>query len=411
MLNQSQNSPIEELLYEEESTTLDFKREEYKFSTAGDHQKSEILKDILAFSNAWRRIDAYILIGVEEVKGGRSTVLGIQDELDDAKLQQFVNSKTQRPIEFTYHTTLVDGIKVGVIKVPVQRRPFYLKKDYGKLKRHVVYIRRGSSTDEASPEEVRDMGKAEIQESQDIPALSFEFANTKSRSTLGTELSLHPVLLDIPPLREIPDFHDPREDTPLGIISASSMGCGYSRPEYYRELVTYYYIQKKSEKIAFLLRNDSSKTISDIRVELLVRKIDNNFSFFEASKYLRLPRSHSEPLAGIRSMPKLSTMTNRKSIEILDLGEYFRVEVPFEKVQPKQTVFSIEPIFIASNNSFSIGADVTIYADNVPIPIKQQLQISCEVSHEEGSLEHIQKIHQKYLETKHSLLTRRNHSL
>ena len=164
--------PIEKLLYEEEGATLDFKREQYKFSLAGEHQKSELLKDVLAFSNAWRRVDAYILIGVEEIKGGRSKPIGIHDALDDAQLQQFINSKTQRPIEFQYSTVLLDDVKIGVIRVPVQTRPFYLKNDYGNLKKNSVYIRRGSSTDEASPEEVRDMGRSEKQDSQEIPDLT-----------------------------------------------------------------------------------------------------------------------------------------------------------------------------------------------------------------------------------------------
>lgn len=142
--------PIEELLYEEESAVLDFKSEQYKFSGAGDHQKSELLKDILAFSNSWRRVDAYILIGVKEIKGGRSIPVGISEDLDDAQLQQFVNSKAQRPITFTYTTVSIDGVKIGVIRIPVQKRPFYLKSDYGKLKKNSVYIRRGSSTEEVN---------------------------------------------------------------------------------------------------------------------------------------------------------------------------------------------------------------------------------------------------------------------
>jgi predicted HTH transcriptional regulator len=67
---------MEELLNEEEGSTLDFKLEQYPFQKASDEEKSELLKDILAFSNAWRRADAYILIGVQEVKGGRSIVKG-----------------------------------------------------------------------------------------------------------------------------------------------------------------------------------------------------------------------------------------------------------------------------------------------------------------------------------------------
>ena len=54
---------LERLLYEEESETLDFKAQQYPFDGATDDQKSELLKDILAFANAWRRTDAYIGCG------------------------------------------------------------------------------------------------------------------------------------------------------------------------------------------------------------------------------------------------------------------------------------------------------------------------------------------------------------
>ena len=74
---------LEQLLYEDESATLDFKKEQYKFVKATDDDKSELLKDILGFTNGWRRSNAYILIGVEEVRGGRSNVLGsAMDVLD-----------------------------------------------------------------------------------------------------------------------------------------------------------------------------------------------------------------------------------------------------------------------------------------------------------------------------------------
>jgi hypothetical protein len=57
---------FERLLYRRESETLDFKVDQYQFSGGTDDEKSELLKDILAFGNAWRETDAYILIGVQE---------------------------------------------------------------------------------------------------------------------------------------------------------------------------------------------------------------------------------------------------------------------------------------------------------------------------------------------------------
>ena len=74
----------ESLLNEDESSALDFKRDQYPFSRATDDGKSELLKDVLAFANAWRRSDAYILVGVDEVRGGRSRPVGVSEHLDDA---------------------------------------------------------------------------------------------------------------------------------------------------------------------------------------------------------------------------------------------------------------------------------------------------------------------------------------
>ncbi len=123
---------IEALLWEDESTTLDFKQTQYPFATATDDQKSEIIKDILAFANAFRR--------------------------DDASLQQLVNTKTSRTVEFSYHALTIDGQQLGAIRIPRQQRPTYLKKSYGKLQAQTVYLRHGSSTSTATPEEIARMG-------------------------------------------------------------------------------------------------------------------------------------------------------------------------------------------------------------------------------------------------------------
>jgi hypothetical protein len=151
---------LSQLLHEEESATLDFKRDQYPFDAADDVAKSEVLKDILAMANAWRRDEAYILVGVDDVKGGKSTPVGVATHLDDAKLQQFVNSKTNRPIAFAYEAVAIEGAQVGVVRIDNQERPFFLNKKFGRLEAGVVYIRRGSSTDTADPAEVYRMGEA-----------------------------------------------------------------------------------------------------------------------------------------------------------------------------------------------------------------------------------------------------------
>jgi hypothetical protein len=148
---------VENLLWEDESSELDFKSAQYPFAGASDDDKSEILKDLLAFGNAWRRTEAYILIGVEEVRGARSIPRGISDHLGESHIQQLVNSKTNRPLSFSYKIVEIDGASVGVLRVPVQDRPIYATKTYGRVKADTVYIRRGSSTDIAKPDEIARM--------------------------------------------------------------------------------------------------------------------------------------------------------------------------------------------------------------------------------------------------------------
>jgi predicted HTH transcriptional regulator len=148
------------LLHRSESETLDFKSKQYPFSS--DEEKSELLKDILAFGNAWKDSDGYILIGVEEEHGRMKHLCGAEITLRDSDLQQFVNSKTNRPISFRMEVRQHEGVNLTVIQIDkAQQRPIFLTKNFGRLKNNIVYIRRGSSTGEATPDEIADMGRDE----------------------------------------------------------------------------------------------------------------------------------------------------------------------------------------------------------------------------------------------------------
>ena len=82
--------------------------------------------------NTHRYRTAYILVGVEEVKGSRSKAVGVDQHWEDASLHQFVNSKTNRPAAFSYFPFNFDGKSIGVFSIPIQRLPVYLLAKYGK---------------------------------------------------------------------------------------------------------------------------------------------------------------------------------------------------------------------------------------------------------------------------------------
>ena len=62
-------------------------------------------------------------------------------------LQTFIHSKVNRPIVFFYDAVEVDGKSIGVIEIPVQDRPFFLTKKYGRLEAQ-VFLRRSQEAQE-----------------------------------------------------------------------------------------------------------------------------------------------------------------------------------------------------------------------------------------------------------------------
>jgi predicted HTH transcriptional regulator len=149
------------LRYRSEGPDIDFKSAQYRFSGGSEADKAEMLKDILAIANSWRDGPGYILLGFKDNRPHPAEVVGIQESIDDSRIQQLVNSKVKPKLTFSYEEHLYEGVTVGVITIPKQKRPFYLTHAYGKLKSNVVYVRRGSSTDEAEPPEATAMANSD----------------------------------------------------------------------------------------------------------------------------------------------------------------------------------------------------------------------------------------------------------
>lgn len=148
---------IKQLAKRNESESLDVKGTQYPFKNAADDDKAEILKDILAFANGFASEDAYILLGVREVKPPPHDIVGISDNINEASMRQFVNAKVLRCPKFSYDEVGVDGVTVGVICIPRQSGPFTLKRNFGGLKQSEVPLRRGTATDYPSHDQYQQL--------------------------------------------------------------------------------------------------------------------------------------------------------------------------------------------------------------------------------------------------------------
>lgn len=133
---------LEIIRYENESTTVDFKRSQYQ-------NNEELLKDIMAMANA--NIDAnnkrYIIVGVKHSPNGSRVVHSIPSEefKDDSEYQNLVRNNIEPEIKFSYKPVDFEGHLLGVFEITeCHHRPYSMKKTFGKLEQGTCYIRRGS---------------------------------------------------------------------------------------------------------------------------------------------------------------------------------------------------------------------------------------------------------------------------
>src|SRR6266566_490642 len=357
---------LESLLYRTESETLDFKEGQYAFVGANPEQKSELLKDILAFANAWRDADAYILIGVREVKGAKSTVTGIlaAEHFDDHSLQQFVSSKTNRPVSFSYQPFATSGLQIGVLALPAtDQRPFFLTNDFGLLKKNAVYIRRGSSTAEATPDEVISMAARATVRPQ--PYLTLEFCDGETRERKGQAIEINPGILKLPDSHAFPTY---------GRLANYEMS-GFSMPsgsmdnnDYYVEVAEYLTIRNRFPPVRLAVSNSSEELAESVVITIR----------FETAPHLQVcdengfPDYPSRYNASFRAAhPSLA-----RSTSVALYGSHYEIKVDMGNVQPGRTAYSAQPFYLSSTVEADIALESTISANNLRSPISMPLKIA-----------------------------------
>jgi hypothetical protein len=386
---------FERLLHEEESSTLDFKEEQYRFVKASDEEKSELLKDILGFANAWRRSEAYILIGVEDVRGGRGNVVGIPaaHHLDDHSLQQFVNNLTNRPVRFHYEAFGFEGKQVGIIRIEEQQAlPLYLKQNYGKLKKTEVYVRRGSSTDPtkpAGPDEIALMGRSSgVQNAE----LTVEFAHVERDDSLGTHMSWEAKFCETPPREAIPDLAHERTRHPLGLdLSYLQLGTmDRLNPDYFRELAGYQFARRLFRPVRLAVTNVGEVAASSVRAELTVLT-SLGVMVMDSSDMPDAPKRRADfTPPGLRKIrPAFRRDPGEVVIDRND--ERFRVEIDCGSLQPGRRVWS-DVFYIGKRASGDLPLSGRVFAENLPQPEEFMLLISVQVTETKMSVAQLRSL-------------------
>ena len=362
------NKLLLSLLRQEEGTALDFKSDQYPFDNADTGQKAKLLKDILAFANSWRQTTAYILIGVEEVKGGLSSIVGVQRHLDDANLHQFVNGKTQRAVDFSYAPLHTKEGEIAYIEIPLQERPIYLKKAFGSLKENTVFVRDGSSAREATPEEIAEMGAEQALGA--ALELELEWADPDSRTAFPSPMTVNTTILR--PLLPDQTFAPPERPArgPLDLQVVPD----FTNREYSQEVIQYSARRNFYAPLGLRVLNRSGTAGKRVRLV---------GSFGKAGGVALLDSIEDPPqrfpILGAIHNPHPLRQSEEGTTQLRDLQNRWELQVDFGDVRPGESVWTRSPICFGSEKSVTARLEGVLFADNLPDPIPCSLDIRIEV--------------------------------
>ena len=328
------------LCFQGESNCVDYKRAQYAFQGAGDAQKAELLKDILCFANAFRRSPAYILIGVDEDVSGLGVIHGIGDNevIDDARLQQFVNSKTNNRIPFSaYPLRMNSGKVLQVIEIDtcVRGRPFYLKNDYARIHHKDVWVRAGTSSHIASPEEIAAFGR-DCVELENTPDIKTSLVSENGDSDELVSLSIG---CDIKQPDNLNQFQ--RKLTSL------SGGTEYDR---------YMWVKFNVAKLHFRLEaeNVSRVNAEDLEFKYELKCDDGSVALSEAPSFTRSSFYLGNDV--------LSSVRMRKT-----------------DLRPKEKDDHVKDIYLEVVHGGKFSIEISVYGKNIPEPIKETFTYSVSV--------------------------------
>lgn len=356
------NEILNQLRHRSESVDLDFKQAHYRFIGAGEQEKSELLKDILALANSWREGTGYILIGFKDRTPEPAEVIGISetDHIDDAQIQQFVNSKVGSFLNFRYEEMMYEGKRIAVISIPQQQRPFSIATQYGKVRSNIVYVRRGSATVEAAPTEVIRMGNAEARPT--VSEISVELLN-RSNEPQMLDQTLRFLTFGV-----LPDFSRPYSGRDITTIIGADFSTNSS---YYRDLANYAAIVLGSIELKFKIRNQSNFSLRDVKLELHVATPDVKYKFIEKARFPRMPSQSN----GMGAYFRPPSPVNPRAFHAESRGKHQICFARIDSVLPGEDFIS-EPVLLQLKTSGNVSIEVRMLAEQLPTPLSQIFNFS-----------------------------------
>ena len=139
--------------YDEESTNLDFKKEEYH-----KNDYVSLIKDISSMANALNSEIKRIVIGIKHRPGEDKEFIGVEKLTDQATLENVIQENIEPDINFKYYSYKFKNVTLGIIEIyDNDDKPYMMRKDYATLKKGDMWIRKGSRQSRVTREDLNKM--------------------------------------------------------------------------------------------------------------------------------------------------------------------------------------------------------------------------------------------------------------
>ena len=226
-------------------------------------------------------------------------------------------------------------------------------KDFGRLRANTVYIRRGDTTGEASPDEVLRMGSVAGPLHTGQPVLEFEFGEPKSRERLGMSPRIEVVSSSVPTPSRLPDHGAPAE----GGYWAPALSMENNK--IIRDTAAYLKESTFLRPIATAVDNVSTSLAEDVLITI---------RFEGKAATVRTKRDMPDLPSTDRTAALVRPRAAATNTSVNVFEDHSEVVIRLGNVQPGTTAWSEDPFFIGTRTSGLIAATVKISANNLRIP-------------------------------------------
>ncbi|MCU4164185.1 hypothetical protein [Carboxylicivirga caseinilyticus] len=209
--------------------------------------------------------------------------------------------------------------------------------------------------------------------------ISLEFFDKKNEKTLGQSIKLKSKFIELKNLDKVPDFK-------LAIKEDNKKSKGYlfdrQNTDYYREYLEYLVNSSMYVPINFWLKNNSIIGARDIFLDIIITSDIKELNIKSNTRFsIKKPSKTGDPM-GIGF--SLGDLIEGESLQIKDNDGRWISSVEIRALQPKREVVPKQTMLIGAEISGKINFQVKIYADILPEPISQDLQIELEVENIEA---------------------------